>query len=135
MKIRSEKGFTLVEVLVAVALLAIIGIGLLTALGSASKVLLKADTRETARDLAQAQMEYIQNYEYNPDDPIGNDTFYPQIADLSTLYPGFEVKVRAARVDKGAGTSSDTGLQQITIIVSKGTETIFTLEGMKVNRE
>ncbi len=63
---RSQKGFTLVEILVALALLAIIGVGLLSALMLASKVLLQADTQETARDIAEAQIEYVQNQDFMP---------------------------------------------------------------------
>lgn len=61
-----QKGFTLVEILVAVALLAIIGTAFLGALTLASRVLLQADTRETARDIAEAQIEYIQNQNFIP---------------------------------------------------------------------
>lgn len=131
---RSQKGFTLVEILVAVALLSIIGVGLLAALGGASKVLIKADIRETARDLAQAQMEYVQSVEYNADDPEGNKEFYPKIEDLSTKYPGFDVEITAERIDKDypPDTSDDDGIQEITIVVKHGSKIIFTLTGMKV---
>jgi len=129
------KGFTLVEVLVSVALLALIGLGFMTALGGASKVLLKADTRETARDLAEAQMEFVQNLTYNTADPTGNLVFYPKLINLSTAYPGYDVEVRAVRIDKGSGTTGDTGIQEITVLVKQGTNTAFTLMGMKVDRE
>ena len=131
---KSQKGFTLVEVLVAVALLAVTGVGLLSALGGASKVLLKADIRETARDLAQAQMEYVQSVVYNADDPEGNKEFYPKLEDLSAKYPGFDVEIIATRIDKDypPDTSDDDGIQEITIVVKHGSEIKFTLTGMKV---
>lgn len=131
---KSQKGFTLVEVLVAVALLSIIGVGLVSALGGATKVLLKADTRETARDLAQAQMESVQNQAYdNITNPSG---IYDIIPNLATLYPGYDVEIHSIRIDKDdpPDTSDDDGLQEITIMVNQGTNTIFTLVGMKVNR-
>jgi prepilin-type N-terminal cleavage/methylation domain-containing protein len=134
-KLRSMPGFTLIEVIVAVALLAVVGIGLLATLGDATKVLSKADVRESARNLAEAQMEYIQNCPYDSSDPVGSVTFYPQMPNLSTDYPGYGIEVHAARVDKGSGIASDTGLQEITLVVNKGTANIFTLLGMKVKRD
>jgi prepilin-type N-terminal cleavage/methylation domain-containing protein len=134
-KNKSMKGFTLVEVLVAVALLSIIGTGLLGALGSASKVLLKADFRETSRDLAEAQMEYIQNLDYKTADPTGNLVFYDKVPNLATKYPGLDVEILSARIDKGSGITEDTGIQEITVVVKQGVKTVFTLMGMKVNRD
>jgi prepilin-type N-terminal cleavage/methylation domain-containing protein len=131
---RLGKGFTLVEVLVALAILSIIGVGIMVALGGASKTLLKADVRESARDLAQAQMENTQNQPYNPADPTGNLVFYPKLPGLAGGYPGYDVEIHAARVDKGSGTAADTGLQQITVIVKQGPDSVFTLDGMKVVR-
>ncbi len=132
---RPRRAFTLVEVLVAVAILAIVAVGLLAALGGASKVLLKADTRETARDLAEAQMEYVQNLSYKTADPAGVAVFYDKIPDLSTRYPGYDLEIQASRVDKGLGILADTGLQEIAVVVDQGSTQVFTLRGMKVNRE
>jgi prepilin-type N-terminal cleavage/methylation domain-containing protein len=134
-KNKSMKGFTLVEVLVALALLSIIGTGFLGVLGSASKVLLKSDFRETSRDLAQAQMEYIQNLAYKTTDPDGNLVFYAKVPNLAANYPGLDVEILAARVDKGSGIVEDTGMQKITVVVMRGADTAFTLMGMKVNRD
>ena len=124
---KSQKGFTLVEILVAVALLSIIGVGLLTALGSASKVLLKADSRETARDLAQAQMEYLQSVPYEEDGsyPI-KDENGDELDDIDAEYPGFFSKITADPV------TEKPGLQKITVVVQGG-DGEFTLEGYKVD--
>ena len=128
---RSEKGFTLVEVIVAVALLAIIGIGLLSGLTGASTVLLKADTRETARDLAQAQMEYIQSQTY-----IASSEDYPTLPDIETKYPGYSVvtdfPMKSSIDEDGNLSDVDTGIQLITISVQKDEQTVFTLYGRKV---
>jgi prepilin-type N-terminal cleavage/methylation domain-containing protein len=131
---KPARGFTLVEVLVAVALLSIVGVGLLVALSGASKVLLAANIRESARDLAQAQMENIQHQTYNTADPTGDIEFYAKMADLASRYPGYEVQILAERIDKGLGTVVDTGLQKVTVQVLKDAEPdpIFTLDGMKV---
>lgn len=132
---KNMKGYSLVEVLIAIALMATTGLGILTALGSASTVLGKADIRESARNLAQAQMEYVQDLEYKTTDPTDNLVFYDKVSNLSTEYPGFDVEVHASRVDKGSGIADDTGIQEITVQVKQGSKVIFTLVGMKVNRE
>jgi prepilin-type N-terminal cleavage/methylation domain-containing protein len=118
---KSEKGFTLVEVLVAVAILSMLGIGLLGALTGASKTLLKADTRESARDLAQAQMEYVQNLGYDV-----NPANYLTSSDIDDQYPGYTSIIEAPTIVKD-------GLQKVTIVVSQGTEEKFRLEGYKVD--
>jgi type II secretory pathway pseudopilin PulG len=132
----SAGGFTLIEVLIAVGLPATIGVGLMIALSGASKVLLAANIRESARDLAQAQMEYIQKQPYDPDDPTGITEFYLELTDLDTRYPGYDVEILAERIDKGSGTSDDTGLQHVTVRVLKDAapDPVFTLVGMKVER-
>jgi len=132
---RDMKGFTLVEVIVAVALLVSIGVAILAALGGSSRVLLKADIRESARDLAQAQMEYVQDLEYKTNNPAGVPVFYDKVPNLAADYPGFDAEIHASRIDKGSGVNEDTGIQEITVAVKQGTATIFTLMGMKVNRE
>jgi prepilin-type N-terminal cleavage/methylation domain-containing protein len=119
-KLRSETGFTLVEVIVAIALLATIGAGLLAALTGATKVLLKADTSETVRDLAQAQMEYIQNQDFS--------TSYTKSDAIDDKYPGFTSFVTA-----GPTEDNRRALQKITIDIQQGGSTLFTLEGYKVD--
>jgi prepilin-type N-terminal cleavage/methylation domain-containing protein len=114
----SNKGFTLIEVIVAVALLAIIGVGLLAALTGATKVLLKADTSETVRDLAQAQMEYIQNQDFSTSYAISNS--------IDSKYPGFTTQIKTPEDIR-------TGLQKITIDIKQGSDTLFTLMGYKVD--
>ena len=62
---KKEKGFTLIEVLVALLILAIIGTGFLMALTIASKAIIIADERTTAESLARSQMEHAKNQDYS----------------------------------------------------------------------
>jgi hypothetical protein len=80
-------------------------------------------------------MEYIQNLAYKTTDPAGNLVFYDKVPKLAANYPGLDVEILAARVDKGSGIVEDTGLQEITVVVKKEASTAFTLMGMKVNRD
>jgi prepilin-type N-terminal cleavage/methylation domain-containing protein len=59
--IREERGFTLIEVLISIVLLGLITASLAFGLGSASKGLVHNDSRQTAKNLAESQIEYIKN--------------------------------------------------------------------------
>ena len=128
---KSRKGFSLLEVAIAVALIGITVVGLASSMGVASKTLIGMDSQETAKDLAAAQMEYIQSqpYDGSHDPPV-----YQVLPNLSTQYPGFGISTPlASRLDpNGDGTGNDDGLQQITIAVTQGASTAFTLVGRKV---
>jgi prepilin-type N-terminal cleavage/methylation domain-containing protein len=128
---KARKGFSLIEVSVAVALIGITAVGLATGLGIASKTLLGMDTQETAKDLAAAQMEYIQSLPY---DSANNPPVYQVISGLSTKYPGYSIVTpMASRLDpKGDGTGNDDGVQRITIVVMQGSKAAYTLTGEKV---
>jgi prepilin-type N-terminal cleavage/methylation domain-containing protein len=73
---RNEKGFGIVEVLIAIALLAIISIAFFNALSTTSKALFTTDERATAESLAKSQMEYVKNQlfsaSYTPE-PISSE--------------------------------------------------------------
>jgi prepilin-type N-terminal cleavage/methylation domain-containing protein len=124
---RSEKGFTLIEVLISLAVFGIIAVGLLIGLTTSSEALIVNDTHETAKNLAETQMESIQNQLY---DGTNNAPVY---AVLSDLPPGYQINLTNTRVNKGNGTNSDTGIQQITITVTQGIKTAFTLVDYKLD--
>ncbi len=125
---KSRKGFSLIEVSCAVALIGITFVGIATGLGVASKSLSGMDIQETGKDLAAAQMEYIQSQSY---DAAHNPPVYQLLPNLSTRYPGFNVTIDAARVQKDAD-SDDDGLQLITLVVRQGDNTAYTLTGEKL---
>jgi len=61
---QNQHGFTLIEVLVAVALLSILGSGIMGALTLSSRVLLATNIKENSMNIAQSQMEYVKNQDY-----------------------------------------------------------------------
>ncbi len=62
---KSEKGFSLIEVIVSLALLGIISVGFLSALAVASRATYITEERQTAKNLAESQMEYIKSQSYD----------------------------------------------------------------------
>ena len=76
-------GFTLIEVLIALALFAIIAIVFAGGLGTASRAVTLADIRTRAESLARTQMEAVKNpscqYVEAPDGGVAN---YTKILDI-----------------------------------------------------
>ncbi len=127
--VKNEKGFTLIEVVIAIALLGIIASGFLMALSGATKAILVADERTTAESLARSQMEYVKNQTY---DDTNNPPQYSQLPSIPTDYT---IALTAERLDpEGDGTGDDDGLQKITVTISHNTKQIITLEEYKGNR-
>ncbi len=126
---RCEKGFSLTEVLIALAILGIIGVGFLSGLATASKVLFTADERTTAESLAQSYMEYIKKQTY---DDTNNP---PQYSLLSGIPDGYTLAITAERLDPvGDGTANDDGIQKITVVVQHHGNDVITLVKYKINR-
>lgn len=121
-----QKGYTLVEVLVALALLSVVGIALYGALSSATVMAPMVDEKTTAEDLAERQMELVMSTNYDPFDP-------PEYEALTDVDSGYTVEVEAERLDsENDGLADDDGLQMITVTVRHDGELITTLEGYKL---
>jgi len=145
--IKNEKGFTLLEVLIAVALVSLIAVAFLSGLATASKALVIADEHATAESLARSQMEHIKNQSYSTSNVDWNYTVThsgrssadpPDWWDdsgspgnpplLSSNYAGYSVEAIADEDDANAG------IQKITVIINHYTKEVSTLEGYKVDR-
>jgi prepilin-type N-terminal cleavage/methylation domain-containing protein len=118
---RNGKGFTLLEVLAAIAITGIIVAGVFMALSTETKVLARANTQETAKDMAASAMEYCLSQTYN--------STYILPASLATNgglsidNPVTSPNVKYIRVAE----------QQIDIVIKSGTTTVFTLTDYRVN--
>jgi prepilin-type N-terminal cleavage/methylation domain-containing protein len=62
---KGEKGFSLIEVVMAIAVLGIVAVAYLGALATGSKAIMIADERATAESLARTQIEYVRSQEYS----------------------------------------------------------------------
>ena len=127
-----SRGFTMVEVVIAMLLLGIIGVAVLTSLSYASTVLIITDRRATAESLAKTQMEYVksQNYTSAPSGGVANYTKITDIPDGYTIWSvnrdgdavndGSDDPIIGIPWDSGNNTDEyyDDGLQKIKLIVS-----------------
>lgn len=126
---RNQKGFSLIEVLLAMALVGILGTAIPSALSGANRATITANQHTTAESLARSQMDYIQNQPYDSDNSTPIYALLPEVpAPYNIVTP------MAQRLDpKGDGISNDDGLQKITVTVKHGATVIFTLVDFKVN--
>ena len=122
---KNEKGFSLIEVVIALALLGIIAIAVLSGLATASIALIIADERATAESLARSQMEYVKGIDYE-----NEATSYPAASiPQEHIDAGYAATITALPLH-----DPDEGIQEITVIVEYNDKDVITLEGYKVNR-
>jgi prepilin-type N-terminal cleavage/methylation domain-containing protein len=145
----STRGFTLIEVVIAIAILGTIAITFLGALSTSSLALITADQRATAESLARSQMEYVKNQQYKSN----NSTWGGQVPYDSISVPGvtgaglysiWSYNRTNAIVPGVVGvpwdsnttqpyqlSTADNGIQRIKLVIKYGNDTIITLEGYK----
>ncbi len=117
--LQGQRGFTLIEVLVAAAILAAIGVGLLNALDTNAKATRQLDEQVVATNLATAYFEAIKASPYA-------ETYDDAVADI-TIPPQYIVNVDISFSSDGASgdgidwvdTYTDETLQKIAITVSR----------------
>jgi prepilin-type N-terminal cleavage/methylation domain-containing protein len=115
-----ERGFSLLENLVALAIFGIIAIGFLSGLTLGLKSNIINNEQTTAETLAKNQIEYIQQQPYS-------DAIPPVYSVISELPAGYTINTTATYLDPN-------GLQKITVTVQRNTRTVFALEDYKVKR-
>jgi prepilin-type N-terminal cleavage/methylation domain-containing protein len=148
----SSRGMTLIEVLVALALFAIIGIAFAGGLGTASKAVLTGDIRTNAESLARTQMESIKEQDYIKATASPWQVTYDRVSGIPDSYsicslnwttnqttncgstPSSSVIAVAWDSTANQPAGSETGLQKITLVIKHEGTYVITLEGYKVYR-
>ena len=126
-----EKGVTLVEALVALAIFGIAASVFTIALSTSAKAIMVSQERTAVESLARSQMENIKDQEY---DDVNNPPQYTEL-DPADIPDGYDFDITAERLDPNLeGTGEDYGLQKITVVVEHNGEEVFLLVGYKLNR-
>jgi prepilin-type N-terminal cleavage/methylation domain-containing protein len=128
-----ERGFTLIEILVALGILAAVAVVFLLGMTTSSKAVMVSQERVAVDSLAKSQMEYVKSLPY---DDVNNPITYPIDPNLD-IPPGYSILVNAERLNPDGPSdppTDDDGLQQITVTVTRNGELSFELVGYKVNR-
>jgi prepilin-type N-terminal cleavage/methylation domain-containing protein len=131
----TERGMTLIEVLIAMGILAAVAVVFLVGMSVSSKGVIVSQERVAVDSLAKSELEYVKSTTYNNVPwsyqlPSGHPTWDPGHS-LPNGYNGYSVQVTAALV---TGHTTDDGIQQITITITRPGQPDFTLVGYKVNR-
>ncbi len=125
-----ERGLTLIEILIALGILAAVAVIFLLGMTHSSKAVMISQERVAIDSLAKSQMENIKSWAY---DDVNDPPDY-EAAKLTDIPDSYDITITAARLDPDDdGFSDDDGLQEITATVTRDGETAFTLVGYKVN--
>jgi prepilin-type N-terminal cleavage/methylation domain-containing protein len=117
---KDEKGLTLVESLVAIAIVGVVLVAFTVALSTGVLAVSENDQEVTVQSLARTQLEYIKGYPYDSE-----ATTYPTV-DTSDNY---SISVAVASVP-----DTDANIQKITANISRDGQVLLTVEDYKVNR-
>ena len=120
-----EKGFSLMETLLALGLVSLIAAALLAGMATVARGTIVADQQAAAETLARSQMEALKAAPY----VTGAVSYSPAPLPSDTEYSGYAVNVTAAPLH-----TPDDGLQKVTVTISKNSRQIMALAGYKVNR-
>jgi len=123
---KGEKGFSLAEVMISIALLGIVSVAFLGAMSTASQAVFIADEQTSAESLARSEMEYVksQNYSAAPwsyeipsgTSPTGQFPGWWDAGDPHALPPGYDGYMVTVSVEPL--NALDNGIQKITVVVS-----------------
>jgi len=134
-----SRGFTLVEVLITIALIGAISVAFFSFMSAATSALIHADERTIAESLARSQLEFVKDQGYNSTLVNGQVT-YPKIpsSSIPTGYTIWSVNRTGGVVNvvnnvigipwnsgnNTPSTSGDTGLQKIALVIKHGDKVI-----------
>jgi len=127
----NQKGLTLIEVLIALAVFAAISVSLFIALNVSQRTTHSVNQETTAESLTRATLEYIKSCDY---DDINNPPVYgvDPTLDIPTKY---SIEITAERLDpEGDGFDDDDGIQKVTVQVKYDGELVLATENYKVDR-
>jgi prepilin-type N-terminal cleavage/methylation domain-containing protein len=113
---KGQKGFSLIETLVALAILSFISLGFLSSIATSSTARVTADDRSSGKILAETLMEVIKKTAYEPSYDLA----------VPTEFTGFTANVSVIE---------NNNIQDITVYVQRRDREVYNLEGYKVNRD
>jgi prepilin-type N-terminal cleavage/methylation domain-containing protein len=122
---KNQKGFSLIEVLVSLAIVGILSVSFLGAMTNSTKAAISVDQKDTGRAIAQSQMEYVKELKFSASGYTKNSLMLAQ-------YPNYDVSISVST--PGDPGQRDALIQKVTIVVTNNGKEVFTLEDYKTKR-
>lgn len=133
---RSEKGFSLIEIIVATALLGIVAVTLLTGMSIAFKTAMLSKQKVAVESLAKSQLESIKNQAYisatvyDPQDALKRYTPITVSDDLTAQ--GYSVAINTPQTVLNPDGDSNE-VQNVTVVVKRNSNDVFTATCFKLS--
>ena len=133
--LQGQRGISFIETLVALAILATIGVVFLNALFTTSKIVAISQESVAVESLAKSQIEFIKSQayvavaDYNPGNPAYRYEPINIPADLAGS--GYTVEINAPVVVPGF-EAGNFELQSVTVVIKRNGEKVFTISAYMV---
>ena len=121
---KSEKGFSLIEILVAVAILGLVAVTFLSGLATVIKGTVISNEQAIAESLVRVEAEYVKGCDYQPYPSV-----YPVNPEL-TIPSRWNIPQPTVELVH----ATDDGIQKVTITAEHDGEAILSIEIYKVER-
>ncbi len=137
-KMKSEKGFSLIGTLVALALMGLTAAGVITGLSTTLKAGWISQERMVAESLAKSQWEhiraqdYIPTVDYNPDDPESSYELIALPDDL--MVKGYAIEIDPPQTITSSSDDYGIELQSINIVINRDSKLLLTLSDYRTGR-
>jgi len=125
----AQPGFLLLELVVALAILAVIAVAFLSALTTGYRGLLLAHQKTMAESLVRSELERIREAPYPIADEVKSDRGYDISIVTSYVQPGPSPEDPMA-----TGTGSPTGMQAVTVSITHQGKLLLTTATHKADR-
>jgi prepilin-type N-terminal cleavage/methylation domain-containing protein len=134
-----QKGFNLIEILIALLLFSVLVTAFMSALATTTKVSALVDRNQAAKNLAEIVLQKVNELPYDPTVVAGTALYYydgPAQTDnpIAPLIPSdYAAKQFTASIIIGYPHDPNRKIQEITVVVMQNNSEVRRLEGYKTN--